>query len=445
MAGSDARMNRGRGAHPKPQVARSAGGQLQRGKLATVLLALVVAVPVFATSYLDSIQTVKVTTWCLLAFSAALLPETLLELRQFWRYRLFRFLTAALLFCVTSWHFHQGMQWDVPRMWFCGALVLYFASSVAWLRLTGDRGIRISFWIKLGVTLVALVVLGVAIWESMPASEVLWTPPIYRHLRHANYDLALVIGLAILHFAGRDGRFDWRAMLVFVILGYFSFWSGGRGEMLALLVIWAALIAFHAPKSILIIPIIGLLTGGLLVVLTGQTELMLGAIERSAGDSMNSVTSGRLRIWTVSLERLWETPYSALFGYGPDAFVRLAVYQDVWPGRVTYIVQPHNMVVQWLLEFGIVGTMALMGLLAQLVRCAFRFLRGNNLDGAKSVSAVALGMLVFGMTDGVYYHAAPMTFIVLLWAYLYLCHTSDCEISHRQSNVGKVPACMPAQ
>lgn len=410
-----------------------------RHGVATLLLGLSIVVSVLATRYVGVLTVSELTIWVLLAFFVAMLPESINELRKMARLRLTRIAGVAVLFCATSWVFHQGVQLNsirmlAPLVWF-----LFFVSAVAWFRHDAGRRIAVVFWLKLSLTALALLVLSVVLWQGVSTREIFVSPPIYRHLRHANYDLAMVIGLALWFFHRVGGRFHWPAVAGFALLGYFSFWSGGRGEFLALLVMALMLVTLgkvSVRSPVFLVPALSLLAGGVLVLVSGQGDLLLDRIGRSVNGTADAISSGRVRIWTVAMERVLESPYSALFGFGPDAFVRLGIYRDVWPGQSQYIVHPHNTLVQWALDFGMVGVAVLIGVVVRVAQVAFGFIAEPGIGPEKAASIMVLGMLVFGLVDGVYYHAAPLAFMVLIWAYLYACRArtmSNGTLDRRQS------------
>src|SRR5690606_12688160 len=66
-------------------------------------------------------------------------------------------------------------------------------------------------------------------------------PPVYRHLRHFNYDLMLAIGgVAFLYSEGRI-RLKFFLLICFVLF-FFSIWSGGRGQLVSVFVFMALLL-----------------------------------------------------------------------------------------------------------------------------------------------------------------------------------------------------------
>lgn len=351
-------------------------------------------------------------------FVLAMMPEVIRESRAFIRNRFILLPVIALSVCCASWFFQDYSRFE-PRLQFTAGVVLLFPAAVGWFRIAGDKGMQLAILIKITVLAFACYLIGSDIISGVSSREIFLHPPIYRHLRHFNYDLAIVAAMIGGLMLPRFRYFKWLIVLSFFVLGYFSFWSGGRGQVVALLVVVVSLSLGVTRErlhelSFPIQAISAFLFGALLVVLTGQTDLAFGALDRSSREGLNAVSSGRLAIWMGTLSTSSETVVGALFGHGPESFVRLAVFKQF----NHYITHPHNTVIQWVFEYGVVGAAAVMTIYFNLAkRCVWPALfSANKLE--RLSSAAVIGMTVFSLFDGIYYHAAPLLFMTLIWAYL---------------------------
>lgn len=389
---------------------------LDRLRHGLAALALVWFVVVSVTASLKY-STLGVTRECVLpvwAFVLVMWPEMVQETRLLLRSKVILATLVVLVICACAWLL-RGYSIHEPRLRFMLGVALLFPAAAGWFRQVGPMGMQFAFVVKAGVLAFACFKFGVAIFQNMPAREIMARPPIYRHLRHLNYDLALISGMAGGVFAHKASLAKILWCLTFVLLGYFSFWSGGRGQFLTLGVVLISLGAtMRASDDVRFagLLIIAFLLGGLGVILSGETGFLLGALERSSRENLDMISTGRLAIWVGTLSKSMSSLGSALFGFGPEAFERMGLLRS-------FIVHPHNVLVQWVLEYGLLGAGMLMasGTLMGW-RCVLpALLSGEGMD--RVCAATVIGMTAFAMVDGVYYHAAPLLFITLMWAYLF--------------------------
>lgn len=142
-------------------------------------------------------------------------------------------------------------------------------------------------------------------------------------------------------------------------------------------------------------------------------------------------TTGRVKIWKKALGGFTDSP---IIGQGADGY-RLTE----WVTRGT--VQPHNTLVQFLVEFGLLGC-ALIALL--LYKSFYRPTRQLFEPGRTSHAAVTSrlilaclgGVGVYAMADGLLYHAVPMILIAIILA-LYSVMLSEDSRPHEITSIGK--------
>ena len=106
----------------------------------------------------------------------------------------------------------------------------------------------------------------------------------------------------------------------------------------------------------------------------------------TSGSDLNSLTTGRLKLWTNYLNDLWPHPMAVLFGRGINA-------------PLVNGVGTHNVYVQMLWNLGLVGSGILMGILLQIFHTAPRRAKGNFLNNCVLLSLIImyffLGMLFY--------------------------------------------------
>lgn len=249
--------------------------------------------------------------------------------------------------------------------------------------------------------------------------------PLFGHIRHFGYYAlaGLIFSASPLLASGKGSPWPRRilALAALSICWGFLFWTGGRAAIgagcvgLALIVwfagrgrrAWTAAICLAATG-------IGLWLSTLFWVENPWVGLLHLVERTSEATSVNGVASGRLTIWAGALEPIEGVRW--LVGLGPDAYRHL-------PTK-TFGVQPHSMLVQFVLDWGVLGAMPFIALLGVLVGKALSNLRRERdpLRRAARVTALALivGSTVHSLVDGLYYHAQPLLFLCICFAIVLL-------------------------
>jgi O-antigen ligase len=320
-----------------------------------------------------------------------------------------------------AWQWQHGDVWlNSQFLLYCGIAAM-FPLAVQWFRRTGTAGLRYVFLLKLAgvVGATALFILAIADLTGPEPSigMLVREPPIYRDTRHFNYDHLVVLSLAV-YFASlsksRAEGIGWLA--VCVAIGYVLAWSGGRAAIGSILVfLFVAGWSKAIPCRMAIAWTIALLISCALVVMSGRSDLLLGQFSR-LGDGAEVMASGRLELWAGILG-VWSRSWaSMLFGLGPDA-VRMVVRAEIgFPPNV----QAHSVIVQALIEFGLIGLGLVSAAIFVVARRAVAVLRSSIAPRDVRVAAallVALGAYMF--VDGILYHAIPLIMVMLLTAYLF--------------------------
>lgn len=276
--------------------------------------------------------------------------------------------------------------------------------------------------IPLGFFLTGLFFLN--IWFTLNAPESYnWFggPPLFGHIRHFGYYALAGLIFSAYPLLGYDKRVTWPTRLL--VLGLLSiawgfiFWTGGRaaigsGFIALVLLIWFAERKERLWTAMVATAAIGIgLWFSTLFWVEGDWMGVLSTVERTTShDTANAVSSGRLALWQFSLDHL--TGMRWLIGLGPDAYVHL-------PDR-PFGVQPHGMIPQFLLEWGLLGTLPFLAL---LLLASWRGLMNMRIEQdalRKALRAVALAFIVAASThslvDGLYYHAQPLFFLFICFA-----------------------------
>lgn len=271
-------------------------------------------------------------------------------------------------------------------------------------------GRRLLIGISAGATMGCLTVW--TFWErGTPVGE-------FPHYGHARlFGLHMMLGtVAALGWLGQTASRSAERLLAFLaalIACAGAFWSGGRTPLVGI----AAAVAVslwcspRAQRPFLAGGVAAVLIGGVLLSLAQWTpDAYLGwwtALERShAATTIDELSSTRLTVWQFSWNRFLEAPW---LGHGLDSYRYLIPKHD---GN-----QPHNWMLQFLLDFGVAGGVSL-GLF--LVRQTWRGIgrpgcADSSVSSWRQAAAVTLtACLVAGLLDGVFYHAITLVPAALL-------------------------------
>jgi len=256
--------------------------------------------------------------------------------------------------------------------------------------------------------------------------------PGFVNLRHFGYYATAVVAVAHLPaIAARGAGRHAAALAVTSVPWAFLVWSGSRSGVLAVLAAAApvlALVAAPVRRRLALHLPAGLALGWALSRFFRVGE---GSVERLAdtlrSDSWSLASSRRTDLWEWTLDALRAHPW---LGVGPDGFL----YLEHPPVSA---VQPHSVLLQMPLEWGLPGAALAAALLARL---AARFGRARRAappdawdDSADVAAWGALSLLAVSLVDGSLYHAHAL----LLFAFLLA--AAAAPLAARSVRVGPAP------
>ncbi|XAP76737.1 O-antigen ligase family protein [Citromicrobium bathyomarinum] len=182
-----------------------------------------------------------------------------------------------------------------------------------------------------------------------------------RHFGAWYAGLSSVFALRIL-FAERDGRIGWDH-LFYCLTAAALVWSGTRAGVLALMVVVGiAMLSLRRIPPARNIGHAAILTGFALclawIAIPPDDSFRLWNL--NDGRITESIDAGRFLAWKLGIERWTDSP---LFGWGTGSFL-----WEVDPGFPH--TQPHNVIVQFLISWGIMGAIPAFWLLGRAIRAA---------------------------------------------------------------------------
>jgi O-antigen ligase len=128
-------------------------------------------------------------------------------------------------------------------------------------------------------------------------------------------------------------------------------------------------------------------------------------VARNAREGLDSISSGRIDLWHFAIKCITSFK-EIIFGIGPDVF-SIKAFQ----GHKS-VIQPHNMVIQSFLDWGIPGTIMFGVILLTILWNGWRAMSQKN-PGFSSYQTAGYGVficiLIMGLFDGAMYHSLQLT------------------------------------
>ena len=242
----------------------------------------------------------------------------------------------------------------------------------------------------------------------------LWNLPGYPSVRLYNHavEAGIAAGIGLYFLTGRQNTKQ-RVLLIVgtTLLWGLLFWGGARGGFFALFAAFF-LIAAIVPnfisglwKFLLSTMILGGSLSLLFPVPSSAYGLLDGIFRTIGSDSINGATSGRLEIWTDAIGIFLERP---VFGHGLMQYKQLV--DTITPSTPKHT---HNILLESLISFGLVGTLALIYLLGKILLSSVQPLRTRKADSTIPMFYVATTLLAHGFVSGTYFHMHSMITIAL--------------------------------
>jgi O-antigen ligase len=278
-------------------------------------------------------------------------------------------------------------------------------------------------WICMGVLLPALgvtVLFFLGILFDKPGGGI-WNIPMLHwgelhvndNVRRIGYQLETAIVMASCLFPKKNLRIQ---LLLFIVpVSAFLFWLGGRASILGALIGIAFYFAMRGKGEGLLKlaawMAVALLLGWIAVHFqTGVLQISHDMAARTlhAAD-LDQASSGRLSLWSSILYEWKGHPW---LGTGPQSCF-------FYPQRGEMIVHPHNFLLQFLVEWGLLGVMLFALLLTALLRRGWEYYREKGIpDRPIRLTALSLilALSLSGLFGGTYFFAHTSLTLALAYA-----------------------------
>jgi hypothetical protein len=228
--------------------------------------------------------------------------------------------------------------------------------------------------------------------------------PCFDNIRHFGYFIVAIIPLGYLPLLNNNKtKLPPIANLVlsFLILTTawgVVFWQGGRGCLISAVCGVSLLLLFEKGKwrKFLIFSLVCVICG-FLFSKNFQYNAQVSAVSRmniAKIDNLNSFSSSRLVMYKKGLQQTWEI--NPWFGVGPDG------YRYLRPRPLPVYVQPHGIIPQIIIEWGLLGSTFFLLFIGAFVR---KWHQREQNDAIHVLSKASLcALVIHSLVDGVFYH-----------------------------------------
>ncbi|UYI46486.1 O-antigen ligase family protein [Vibrio natriegens] len=191
-------------------------------------------------------------------------------------------------------------------------------------------------------------------------------------------------------------------------------WLGGRGAILSYaigVILTLAIIYKHNKIKIKNLVNLSLLTIVSVIISAPFNIYSWNGLNRLLdtkqyyGQDINTLSTNRIELWNISLDYIKENPF---FGYGSESFIL---------NTDTVYRHPHNFVVQWLFDYGVIGTALFLSILTSIITSGY-IKSKNKLSFNNLISiAILLGIISNAMISGTMYYSPPLLIFCILASY----------------------------
>lgn len=310
---------------------------------------------------------------------------------------------------------------QVPR--FVGSIInIVFA----YVLFDAIRAKRLSPWMPFFVIVGGALITGLnylLVWNLYPKTHIepayLLNPPFYVNIRQAGFHANVAVCVLVGFLFRNDLKINTKVLVYLLLTSMWTylFWTGGRASALsALFAVYFLLFVLFILKQkvrdfflwITLSIVLGILLSEYLTVL--PVNGLLSIFDRNVSGGANAISSGRVDIWReciLALEHHWT------FGLGAESYLFL---RDA-SGELLFSTQPHSVIFQFLIEWGVVGLLLASTFLCVLFYKAFNVFIANINDVFTPIRLVGLltiiSFSITGLVDGTFYHAQPVMCLVL--------------------------------
>lgn len=326
---------------------------------------------------------------------------------------------VASMVVSTLWAPRGTIAWDRLQLYYALAL---WALSVFMLHRGDDRPAAVPYLVAIAVVH-ALVLIEVVFWliQARGGADPLLAQrmPYHANVRHFSY-LGYLAAASALALSMLSQRLAFTGLLLCTAALFGIVQLGSRGGLLGWITFLLAAFALSRERRRLVALGIGA------TIMAIGTSWLLSELHLLNSDSLIARgqhgdlagATGRLSLWADVLRAIMVRPW---WGYGPDGH-RVLDCCGAYGPYIARTVQPHNVILQLLEEFGSIGTILIGALVVRLAAerpgpRGWRALARAHRDVAMLLAILA-GLLAYGLVDGPFYYPVPLFIATALAALL---------------------------
>lgn len=256
--------------------------------------------------------------------------------------------------------------------------------------------------------------------------EWFFRPPWNSHIRHLGFQVTAGLAILLAYFAvGKPQNPSTRRMILgyihfiaTVLVWAFLFWCGGRSSIasIGVLATLIVLVLWPDKAKMRYFVLVGLASSVSGLVLSMWLTVfpwngLFQGIERVVSvDTIGQLTTGRSELWRIAWDAMDE---HWLFGLGADSYFYI-------PEVNKSVSHPHNLFVQFLIEWGLIGGVLFISM---LVIVTFQGVKSIGRVGVFQVpvyilaaGAVIISLTLHALTAGVYFMAQSGFILIVAFA-----------------------------
>lgn len=249
--------------------------------------------------------------------------------------------------------------------------------------------------------------------QELPFGEIRWRGalPGFIDVRHfGSWTGAIASGLAVRILYGADGRGLVAARLFYALAAGLTLWSGTRAAILAIIVVTLVFIAMQrrlpSPRRIAWAFALTLAAcAGAYLAMFDDIAFKLIVFDELA--STEDLTATRSIMWGRTVDLWLQSPWlglgtgSIFWEYGPDKNPT----------------QPHNVILQFLLSWGVVGAAAALWIIGRALVLVHR--RGRAIPAIFAILGFTYALLFQSLLEGMLHYPRFIVSIIVMGALIY--------------------------
>lgn len=295
--------------------------------------------------------------------------------------------------------------WFVHLLFTCAILYLIQEAGIEALRLE-----KLAIILPSAAALAGLVVYAFANARGLDG-DMEWVSylPGFANLRHTGYVLAPAIAIGLASMASNPRTFAKSHMLLLTLNSALVLWLGSRGAifglMVAFLICFACFSEMRSMRFLRKASFAGTIGALLSILAPLPKDSAFGALQRFWIGSSNSseFSSGRLGFWAETWELIVARP---MIGHGSFQF------QFISANAAGIYKHPHNSLLQFLFDWGMIGGLSFLVLMGFAIYAAF--FTSQCPRTVKLVSMMGFATIfAYSLIDGLFFYAYPIAISIV--------------------------------